>query len=110
MQRLAIRHGAIATMAFLMAGLASERPVAAIIPPGGGGTTYTCQTLSAGYSPVGAWQNTENWVWDGRLTWDLCVARTTSGTHYAIVRLSAPADLIGPYDRFTGTVSIYLQK
>jgi hypothetical protein len=74
------------------------------------GVWYSCQTKSAGYSPVWSPPDDANWEWDGRLQWEICIAQTSKGTHYAIVRLSAPADLVNKYDRYTGVSHFYLQK
>jgi hypothetical protein len=105
-----VRRRAIALAGAMLIAVSAAGPVSAIIPPGDSGSYSSCQTISAGYSPVGGWSDTEDWVWDGRLAWDLCVVRTSSGSHYGIARLSAPADLIEQYDRFTGTVNIDIQK
>jgi hypothetical protein len=85
-------------------------PASALVPPGDPSSYSKCQSKQAGYSPVGGWAGTEDWVFDGRLRWDLCVVRTSSGSHYAIARLSAPADLVERFDRFTGLVDVFLQK
>jgi len=105
----ALRRLAIATAAILSIGSFAVAPASASPPPESG-VWYSCQTKAAGYSPSGAGTGTEAWVWDGRLQWEVCVARTSTGKHYAIVRLSAPADLIGKYDRYTGLSQIYLQR
>jgi hypothetical protein len=104
LRRVAIMLTATLVLAALSFGTASAAP------PPESGVWYKCQTLNAGYSPNagGGWEGA--WVWDGRLRWEVCIAQTSSGTHYAIVRLSAPADLVERFDRYTGVSYIYLQK
>ena len=103
-----VRRAAVATaLATLIGSWAVTAASAAPAPEPG--TSYTCQTIAAGYSP-GASGTASAWVWDGRLQWELCVARTSTGRHYALARLSAPADLLGPFNRFTGLVHVQLQQ
>jgi hypothetical protein len=106
-----LRRVAAATAAALLIGSWAVAPASALVPPGGTSSTSICQTRAAGYSPFGIYKS-GSWEWDGRLKWDLCVVRTGSGAHYAIVRLSSPsrAALYGQYDRYTGLVHIKIQK
>jgi hypothetical protein len=96
-----------AAAALLVAG--AVMPVAAVTPPTEG--TSTCQAIDAGYSPAGLYYHGE-WEWDGRLRWDLCVTRNSNGTVTAFIRLSSPSPsvLLGQYDRFTGTLDLFLQR
>jgi len=82
----------------------SAAPAAAFTPP----TGAKCQTVPAGY--VGSGSNPDNgsWVWDGRLQWQMCMAKTSGGARYAKVQLSSPVTVDG-YDRFTGLVNVYFQ-
>jgi hypothetical protein len=103
-----IRHVRIAmTLAITVGSIGTSSALA--MPAPEPGVWYACQTKAAGYSPMAA-GSASGWTWDGRLQWEICVAETSSGMHYAIARLSSPADLIGPYDRYTGVSYVYLQK
>lgn len=106
--RRSIRRIALATATAILLGSAVAAPASAAPAPAPG-VWYKCQTLPAGYIPIVS-GNATGWIWDGRLQWEACVAQTSSGTHYGIVRLSAPADLAAQYDRFTGIAYVYLQK
>jgi len=100
------RRVGIATTAALIVGLMAVTPASAYVAPMEPGSQ--CQTSSTGYRAVGYGRiDSGAWVWDGQLTWDLCVNRTGSGTHYGVVRLSAPSAQ-GLKD-FWGVVRIYLQ-
>lgn len=103
-----MRRVAIATAAAILIG-SSVAAATSAAPPPEANTWYACQTISAGYSP-GAGGNASAWVWDGRLQWELCVAQTSTGRHYAIARLSSPADLIGPFNKFSQLVHVQLWK
>jgi hypothetical protein len=104
-----IRRIGIVCSAVLLLGSFVVGHVSAMPPPVGG-TVYKCQNLDAGYSPVAWWEDISGWGWDGRLRWEVCVAKTSSGSHYAIVRLSSPSDLVEKFDRYTGLTHIYLQR
>lgn len=99
------RRVGIATTAALIVGLMAVTPASANVAPMEPGSY--CQSISAGYRAVGAWQETASWIWDGRLALNMCVNRTGSGTHYGSVQLSAPSGF-GLTD-FWGVVRIYLQ-
>lgn len=103
-----MRRVAIATAAAILIG-SSVAAATSAAPPPEANTWYACQTISAGYSP-GAGGNASAWVWDGRLQWELCVAQTSTGRHYAIARLSSPADLMGPFNKFSQLVHVQLWK
>jgi hypothetical protein len=108
MIRTLLRRGAsMAAAATLLASMSITAAQAAPAPVDG--VWYSCQTKAAGYSP-GAAGNASGWTWDGRLQWEICIAQTSTGTHYAIVRLSAPSDLVNQFDRYTGVSHFYLQK
>ena len=112
MIRHAFRRVAIAGAGALLIGSVVAGPASALVPPPDPSSVTRCQTVPAGYSPTGAGTGTEGWEWDGRLSWDLCVVRTSSGSRYAIARLSSPSPtvLLGRYDRYTGVSNIYLQR
>jgi hypothetical protein len=109
MFQTSLRRVASATVLMLLVGSVMAAGVAASPPPIGG-TVYKCQNLDAGYSPVAWYEDISGWAWDGRLRWEACVAKTSSGSHYAIVRLSSPSDLVERFDRYTGISDIYLQR
>lgn len=101
-----LRRVAVAFAAALLISSWAAAPASASPPPPPPGTYYSCQSgIPAGYSVY-----VNQWVWDGRLQWEVCIARTSSGTHYAIFRLSSPSNLSLQYDRYTGTQNVYLQK
>ena len=104
-----LRRVATATVLMFLVGSALAAEVTASPPPVGG-VVYKCQNLDAGYSPVAWWEDISGWAWDGRLRWEVCIAKTSSGSHYAIVRLSSPSNLVDKYDRYTGLTHIYLQR
>jgi hypothetical protein len=107
---LFVRRVRIVVAAALVTSLWMVPSASAVVPPGGGGPYYSCNTMAAGYTP-GASGSGSAWAWDGRLGWDWCVARTTTGSRYAIVRLSSPGPtlLSGSYDRAWAALTIKLQ-
>jgi hypothetical protein len=107
MIRSHLRHVAVAFMAALVIGSLGAAPASAGPPPVPSGTYLSCQSgIPAGYSV----NLNLKWAWDGRLQWEVCIARTSSGTHYAIFRLSSPSNLSAQFDRYTGIQNVYLQK
>jgi hypothetical protein len=102
-----LRRVAVACAAALLLGSWAVAPASAGPPPPPPGTVYSCHNnIAAGYAVNLA----GHWVFSGALGWDVCIARTSSGTHYAIFRLSSPSTLSAQFDRYTGTQNVYLQK
>ncbi len=101
---------AVASAALILVALVGPASASAVVPPGGGGSYSYCSTMSAGYTPLTG-GGASAWVWDGRLSWDWCVVRTTTGAHYAWVRLSSPgpALLSGSFDTTWGALTIRIQ-
>ena len=110
MFNLFVRRVRIAVAAALVTSLWMVPSASALVPPGEGGYNYSCNTMAAGYTP-GAAGNASAWAWDGRLGWDWCVVRTTTGAHYGIVRLTSPGPTIvsGAYDKVWAVLTIRLQ-
>ena len=106
-----IRRGSIVLGVALVSGLWITPSVGAITPPVDGGSHYYCSTIAAGYTP-GATGNASAWAWDGRLQWEWCVARTSTGSHYGLVRLSSPGPtlLSGNFDKAWGVLTIRIQS
>lgn len=107
---LFFRRVRIAVAVALVTGLWMVPSASAMVPPGGGGSYYSCNTMAVGYTPS-AGGRTSAWVWDGRLGWDWCVVRTTTGAHYGIVRLSSPGPtlLSGSFNKAWAVLTIRLQ-
>ena len=95
MLRVLVRRLAIGAMGGLLASLYLAPTASAVVPPGGSGSFYKCGTIAAGYTPFNG-----EWVWDPRLSFEWCVVRTSTGSKYAIARLSSPgpASLSGDWD------------
>ena len=106
--KLAIRRVAIGATVALLASLWMAPAAGAIVPPGGGGSYSYCSTMSAGYTPSTDGR-VSAWVWDGRLNWDWCVVRTSTGAHYGWVRLSSPSSLSGNFDKAWAVLTIRVQ-
>jgi len=100
------RRLGIATTAALIVGLMAVTPASAYVPPIEGGSL--CQSVSGGYSAK-AVNNVMTYVPDGRVMWDLCVDRTSSGTHFGIARLTA-VSWTGDRYFYPYNVDIYLQS
>lgn len=98
------RRVAAATAAIALIASWGAAQATAFTPPSGA----KCQTLSAGYIGSGSNPNNGSWVWDGRLQWQTCIAKTTSGARYAKVQLSSPVT-VDVHNRFTGLVNVYFQ-
>ena len=98
------RRVIVATAAIAFIAPWGAAPATAFTPPAGA----KCQTLSAGYIGSGSNPNNGSWVWDGRLQWQMCIAKTSAGARYAKVQLSSPVT-VDVYNRFTGLVNVYFQ-
>jgi hypothetical protein len=108
MSRRLLRRRLVASVALLVVMLAAPAPSSAIVPPTGG--TSKCQSINTGWIGSGVWKWSDpQYVFDGRLRWDLCVVKTSTGTRAAYAQLSALDDLYD-YDTFSGLVEIWLQK
>jgi len=100
------RRVGIATTAALIVGLLAVTPAGAYVPPPEPGSQ--CQSVSGGYVASFV-NNVWTFVRDTRVQWDLCVDRTSSGTHYGVVRLSSQSDTGNKYF-YPYNVDIYLQS
>jgi hypothetical protein len=95
------RRLAIASVAIALTLSWGAAPASAFTPPAGA----KCANLAAGY--IGFGTQASSYHWDGRLKWQICIAKT-GAARYGKVQLSSPVS-IDVYDRFTGLVNVYLE-